>query len=98
MNFDITDKAREKLSIMKEKNIPIMLKSYSAGWRGYTYSIVSLKQSEDDNVYNIDGINIIVPKQLEHSLKSVKIDYGGFIIKSFIISPTYSNDNRKISN
>lgn len=90
MDLNITDKAKEKLSLMKDNNVPIMLKRYSAGWRGYTYSIVSVKQSEDDNVYNIDGINIIVPKQLEHSLTSVRIDYGGFIFKDFIITPTFA--------
>ncbi|MFA9423158.1 MAG: hypothetical protein ACERLG_06250 [Sedimentibacter sp.] len=49
-----------------------------------------MKQSENDNLYDIDGINIIVPKQLEHSLTSIKIDYGGFIIKDFVLTPTFS--------
>lgn len=31
MNFKITDKAKEKLVIMKEHNVPIMLTAYKVG-------------------------------------------------------------------
>jgi len=49
-----------------------------------------VKQSEKDNVYNVDGIDIIVPKELEYSLKGAKIGYGGFIFKDFFVTPKYS--------
>ncbi len=31
MNFNITDKAKEKLTTMKEHNVPIMLTAYRVG-------------------------------------------------------------------
>lgn len=90
MKFNITDRAKEKLSLMQEQNIPIMLFNYPVGWNNYTYKIVSVKQSQNDNVHNVDGIEIIVPKELERSLISVKIDYGGLFTKDFKITPRYS--------
>jgi len=90
MKFTITDKAKEKLSLMQEQNIPIMLYNIPVGWNNFTYKIVSVKQTQQDNVHNVDGINIIVPKELERSLISVKIDYGGIFTKDFRITPRYS--------
>jgi len=90
MDFKITDRAKEKLSLMQENNVPIMLIQSPVGWSGFIYKIVSVKQSEKDNVYNVDGIDIIVPKELEYSLKGAKIGYGGFIFKDFFVTPKYS--------
>ena len=39
MDFKITDKAKEKLVIMKEHNVPIMLTAYKVGWAGKSYGI-----------------------------------------------------------
>lgn len=89
MNISITDKAKTKLSLMQENNMPIMLATYPVGWSGFTYKIVSVKQSEGDNVYNVDGIDIIVPKDLEKTLKGAKINYGGLLFKDFIVTPLY---------
>ena len=90
MNFKITDKAKEKLMIMKEHNAPIVLASYRVGWAGQAYKIASLEQRDDDNVYDVDGIEIIVHKYLERDLKGVKINYGGLLFKDFIITPYYN--------
>lgn len=89
MNISITDKAKAKLSLMQEHNVPIMLVTYPVGWSGFTYKIVSVKQSEEDNVYNVDGIDIIVPKDLEKILKGAKINYGGLLFRDFIVIPLY---------
>lgn len=89
MNFKITDKAKEKLTIMKEHNVPIMLTSYRVGWAGKAFKIASLEQTTNDNIYNVDGIEIIVPKEFEKELKGVKINYGGLLFKDFIITPFY---------
>lgn len=90
MNFNITDKAKEKLTTMKEHNVPIMLTAYRVGWAGKSFKIASLEQTANDNVYNVDGIEIIVPKEFEKELKGVKINYGGFILKDFIVTPFYN--------
>jgi len=48
-----------------------------------------VKQSENDHVYNVDGIDIIVPDEVEKALKGVKINYGGLLFKNFVITPQY---------
>lgn len=89
MNFIITDKAKEKLMLMKEHNLPIMLTAYRIGWAGRVFKIASLEQKEDDNIYNVDNIEIIVPKHFEKELKGVKINFGGIFSKDFIVTPYY---------
>lgn len=89
MNISITDKAKEILSLMQEKNMPIMLATFPVGWSGFTYKIVSVKQSEKDNIYNVDGIDIIVPEEVKKHLKGAKINYGGLLFKDFRITPIF---------
>lgn len=89
MKFSITDKAKEKLSLMQEHNIPIMLVKFPVGWSGFIYKIVSVKQSEKDKVYNVDGIDIIVQEEVEKAIQGAKINYGGLLFKDFIITPKY---------
>lgn len=89
MIISITDKAKEKLSLMQEHNMPIMLATFPVGWSGFTYKIVSVKQSENDTIYNVDGIDIIVPKEVEKHLKGAKINYGGLLFKDFRITPQF---------
>lgn len=89
MKFSITDKAKEKLSLMQEHNIPIMLVKFPVGWSGFIYKIVSAKQSENDEAYNVDGIDIIVQKEVEKEIREAKINYGGLLFKDFIITPKY---------
>ncbi len=89
MKFSITDKAKEKLSLMQEHNIPIMLAKFPVGWSGFIYKIVSVKQSVNDAAYNIDGIDIIVQEEVEKEIQEAKINYGGLLFKDFIITPKY---------
>ncbi len=89
MNIEITDRAKEKLLLMKEKNMPITIMKYPLGWAGFKYKIVSVKQKEDDDLYNVDGLDIIVTGDSEFELKGAKIDYGGLIFKDFIVSPKF---------
>lgn len=89
MEFVITDKAKEKLNYMKEKNIPIMLASFPVGWVQVRYAIVSGRRLENDNVYNVDGIEIIVPHQIEKDIKGAKIDFKGIIFKDFLVQAIY---------
>ena len=90
MNIEITDRAKEKLLLMKEKNMPITIMRYPVGWAGFKYKIVSVKQSKNDKLYNIDGIDIIVSEDSEFELKGAKIDFGGLLFKDFIVSPKFS--------
>lgn len=70
--------------------MPITIMRYPVGWAGFKYKIVSVKQSEDDKLYNVDGFDIIVSGVGELELKGVKIDYGGLLFKDFIVSPKFS--------
>ncbi|NLB33314.1 MAG: hypothetical protein GX818_06090 [Tissierellia bacterium] len=49
-----------------------------------------MKQSKNDKLYNIDGIDIIVSEDSEFELKGAKIDFGGLLFKDFIVSPKFS--------
>nr|WP_300091467.1 hypothetical protein [Sedimentibacter sp.] len=49
-----------------------------------------MKQKQDDKVYNVDGIEIIVPAEVDRALQSAKIDFGGFFTKDYIVTPMYS--------
>lgn len=69
--------------------MPIMLAKYPVGWSGFIYKIVSVKQSENDNLHNVDGIDILVPKDLGKSLKGAKINFGGLLFKDFIVTPQF---------
>lgn len=90
MNIEITDRAKEQLLLMKEKNMPITIMRYPVGWAGFKYKIVSVKQSKNDKLYNVDGIDIIVSEDSEFELKCAKIDFSGLIFKDFIVSPKFS--------
>lgn len=90
MNIEITDSAKEKLLLMKERNMPITITRFPVGWAGFKYKIVSVKQSKNDKLYNVDGFDIIVTEDSEFELKGAKIDYGGFLVKDFIVSPKFS--------
>lgn len=90
MKIEITDRAKEKLNLMKEKNMPIMLMRYPVGWAGFKYKIVSVKQSENDKLYKVDGFDIIVSGDSAFELKGAKIDYGGLLFKNFMVSPKFS--------
>lgn len=69
--------------------MPITIMKYPLGWAGFKYKIVSVKQKEDDDLYNVDGLDIIVTGDSEFELKGAKIDYGGLIFKDFIVSPKF---------
>lgn len=90
MEFKITDRAKKKLALMKEQNIPIVLYGIPVGWNRYNYKIVSVKQKKYDNVYNVDGIEIIVTAEVDRTLLGAKIDFGGFFTKDYIVTPRYS--------
>jgi Fe-S cluster assembly iron-binding protein IscA len=49
-----------------------------------------VKQSNDDKLYNVDGLDIIVTGDSEFELKGAKIDFGGMIFKDFIVTPKFS--------
>lgn len=90
MNIEITAMAKEKLLLMKEKDMPIAIMRYPVGWAGFKYKIVSVKQSENDKLYKVDGFDIIVTGDSQFELKGAKIDYAGLLFKDFIVSPKFS--------
>ncbi|MEL7649038.1 MAG: hypothetical protein AAGU76_13140 [Sedimentibacter sp.] len=49
-----------------------------------------MKQKKDDKVYCVDGFDIIVPAEVDRTLIGVKIDFGGFFSKDYIITPRFS--------
>lgn len=91
MNFNITNVAKEKLMEYKEKNMPIKVKITGYSWCGATIGIVSEKQEENEKIYNVEGMDIIVSEDLDGAMKGAKIDYStSFFKKGFEVTPTFS--------
>lgn len=90
MNLQITDLAKEKLQQINEKNQPIKVKITGFSWGGPRFGIVSEKQYENDGIYNVENLNIIVDEDIEQSVLGLKIDYKeGHFNKDFEIRPLY---------
>lgn len=95
MEITLTEKAKAKLSEMKNNNKPIKLKLTGYSWRGVRLGIVSEKQKDIDKVYNVDDIDIIVSNDLDGYIKGAEIDYlNSFFFRGFDIIPIYSRDRR----
>lgn len=90
MEFTLTEKSKAKLTEMKNNNKPIKLKITGYSWCGARLGIVSEKQNDIENVYNIEGIDIIISDDLEGAIKGAKIDYStSFFMRGFDIIPIY---------
>jgi Fe-S cluster assembly iron-binding protein IscA len=91
MDFNLTAIAKEKLMEYKEKNMPIKLKITGYSWCGATLGIVSEKQDENEKIYNVEGMDLIVSEDLDGAIKGAKIDYSNsFFKKGFEVIPTFS--------
>ena len=91
MEFKLSDKAKEKMLEMKSNNEPIKLKITGFSWCGAEFGIVSEKQSENDKVYDAEGIELIVSDELEGAIKGADIDYStNFFKKGFEVTPKFS--------
>lgn len=91
MELTLTDKAKEKLLEMQGQDKPIKLAVTGYSWCGARFGIVSEKQKEEEKVYRVDGIDIIVSDELEGAIKGAQIDYStSFFTKGFEITPIYS--------
>jgi len=91
MEFKLSDKAKEKLMELKNSNEPIKLKITGFSWCGAELGIVSEKQSENEKIYDAEGIDIIVSEELEGAIKGADIDYStNFFKKGFEVTPRYT--------
>lgn len=91
MDFKLTDIAKEKMLEMKSSNEPIKLKITGFSWCGAEFGIVSEKQSENDQIINVDGIDLIVSDELTGAISGAEIDYSSnFFRKGFEVTPKFS--------
>lgn len=91
MEFILTEKAKEKLNELKNNEQPIKLKITGYSWCGAELGIVSEKQSENDKVYKVEGIDLIVSDELEGAIKGAEIDYtNGVFRKGFEVVPKFN--------
>lgn len=91
MNFKLTDKAREKMTELKNNKQPIKLKITGYSWCGAEIGIVSEKQSDKDQIYDVDGIDLIVSDELDGAIKGAEINYAsGIFKKGFEVIPKFS--------
>lgn len=88
MKLEITDKARVKLEEYKEKEVPLRMIISGLSWCGPTFALVSEKQDSDDEVYNLDGVEISVSRQVYNILEKATIEYSDrFLRRGFVIMP-----------
>lgn len=90
MKFKLSQRAKDELIKFKEKhnNIKVAITGYS--WCGAKLGIVSEKQKENEKLYNVEGIEIIVSEDLEGAVKGFDIDYGTDIFhRGFAVSLLY---------
>lgn len=88
MKIEIKENAKVKLEEYKEKNIPLRLILSGISWCGPTFSIVSEKHDSEDEIYNVDGIDIAVSKNVYSILEKATIEYSNrFLRKGFIVLP-----------
>lgn len=84
MEFKLTDKAKDKMLELKNEQQPIKLKITGYSWCGAELGIVSEKQSDEDKIFNVEGIDLIVSDELVGAIKGAEIDYtNGVFRKGF---------------
>lgn len=91
MEFKLTDKAKEKMIEYKNNEQPIKLKVTGYSWCGAELGIVSEKQSDKDEIFKVEGIDLIVSDELIGAIKGAEIDYtNGVFKKGFEVVPKFS--------
>lgn len=91
MEFKLTDKAKEKMLEFKNNQQPIKLKITGYSWCGAELGIVSEKQSDKDEIFKVEGIELIVSDELVGAIKGAEIDYtNGVFRKGFEVVPKFS--------
>lgn len=73
MQFYISDYAMEKLLELRKKNYRIKAKSKT--WCYINYNLVQDEQKNDDIVYKVGNINILIDKDLEREVPFISIDF-----------------------
>jgi Fe-S cluster assembly iron-binding protein IscA len=69
---------------LKNEQQPIKLKITGYSWCGAELGIVSEKQSDEDKIFNVEGIDLIVSDELVGAIKGAEIDYtNGVFRKGF---------------
>lgn len=84
MEFKLTNKAKDKMLELKNEQQPIKLKITGYSWCGAELGIVSEKQSDEDKIFDVEGIDLIVSDELVGAIKGAEIDYtNGVFRKGF---------------
>ena len=77
MDFDVSSKAKERL----EKEFPgksVRIFPYRKSWTGVIFDLALDEPKDDDNVYSIGSVKLIVNKKIETYAKNIKIDYENY--------------------
>jgi len=74
MEFNITEEAKKKIN-QELKGQSIRVYPRRKAWSGIIYEWAQDEPKDDDNVYEVEGIKIIVNKSLEKSAHNIDIDY-----------------------
>lgn len=77
MQFDVSNKAKEQLeNEFSGKTIRIF--PYRKSWSGVIFDLAQDEPKDDDNVYDIGSVKVVVNKKVESYAKSIDIDYENY--------------------
>lgn len=85
MQLTVSKAASEKLAEYQGKNIRVYIAG--AGWGGPRFGLALDEPKKDDFVFERNGVNFIVDKQLENMLPQLHIDYQtSFAGEGFVVN------------
>lgn len=77
MQFDISDKAKEQLE-QEFGGKAVRIFPYRKSWAGVIFDLAQDEPKDDDNVYDIGSVKVVVNKKIEGYASNVDIDYESY--------------------
>lgn len=77
MRFDISNKAKEQLE-QEFGGRTVRIFPYRKSWSGVIFDLAQDEPKDDDNVYDIGSVKVVVNKKIEGYAPSIGIDYENY--------------------
>lgn len=77
MEFGISNKAKERLE-QEFSGKTVRIFPYRRSWSGVIFDLALDEPKDDDNVYNIGSVKVIINKKIESYAPTIDIDYESY--------------------
>lgn len=77
MEFDISNKAKEQL----EKDFggkTVRIFPHKKTWSGVIFDLAQDEPKDDDSIYDIGSVKVVIKKKVENYAPSIDIDYENY--------------------